>query len=483
MYIYTIIVFCYLYQCSPISAATLAAQKTPTDVGSKSTEVTNELPHHYIPANFTDEKRAVPTNVTATKGPKNNGGEIEILPPTQQHIDGAPIKNVTIQHIPLTNITQGAVINTTNAVVVLNNTKNVTTTTQIDPKNSTKVIHTEAGTILEQQQTYARKSDGVKVDAESKLELILLKPGQTVANEVANTTVFKAHEPAAVAVKPVGKTLDPVVQASKPTVKAQEPAVKVLEPAAKTPEPALKPNETVPIANATAKMAQTIGQPMKIDNNAVSMDVVEDNKHIKTIITKTPTTTPVPPMATNRTHKTTTTHRTPHRYTTAANVKKIATITHRPTTHRHHKTTTAPTTTKVPKDSDAKISKKPKKPTITFSVDDNKALLQIPHFPRAKPTGKRVNHHNDDYAIDDAPPQHQTRHRAPELTEPATELLLDNTGRNGHRRYVILLIVLIFALPMIFGLVNVCARRMRNYWYTRHHYRRMDFLVDGMYNC
>lgn len=484
MYKYTLIVLCCLYQCSPILTDTFTAQKTPTDVRSKSTEVTNELARHHILANFLEQKQpvpmgAAPINVTAEKAPKNNGAEIEVLPPAHQHIDGAQlIKNATIPHAP-PNITQDAVTNTTNK------------TTQIDRKNDTKVTHTEAGTILVQQQFNGGKSIGIKVDAESKPELLLTKPVQVITNatvvqtqapagKVAEPDAGKAVPPAGKTVPPAGKTADPLVKVPEAAVKVPEPAIKPPELVVKVPIPLTNVTET--IANATGKLTETKQQqPTKIGNNAVSMDIVENNKHIKVTVTKTPTTTPAPPMVTNRTHKTTTIHRTPHRYTTATTANRQTTTTHRPTTHRHRKVT-ATTTPKVPKDSDAKISKKPKKPTVTFSVDDNKTLLQIPHFPRPKPTAKRVNKHNDDYVIDDAPPQ-QTRQRPPELPEPATELLLDNTGRNGHRRYVILLIVLIFALPMIFGLVNVCARRMRNYWYTRHHYRRMDFLVDGMYNC
>lgn len=72
-------------------------------------------------------------------------------------------------------------------------------------------------------------------------------------------------------------------------------------------------------------------------------------------------------------------------------------------------------------------------------------------------------------------------YEAPRL-EPSRELRLDDDAeRNAAGRYVIPIVTLIFAVPMVIGVGIVLTRRFRYYWSTRH-YRRMDFLVDGMYN-
>lgn len=51
----------------------------------------------------------------------------------------------------------------------------------------------------------------------------------------------------------------------------------------------------------------------------------------------------------------------------------------------------------------------------------------------------------------------------------------------GHREYVVPVVTLIFAIPLLMGLFLLSYRRAKEFWLTRH-YRRMDFLVDGMYN-
>lgn len=52
---------------------------------------------------------------------------------------------------------------------------------------------------------------------------------------------------------------------------------------------------------------------------------------------------------------------------------------------------------------------------------------------------------------------------------------------NTGRMYIMPLVTLIFAIPMVLALGIMATRRFKAYWSTRH-YRRMDFLVDGMYN-
>lgn len=51
----------------------------------------------------------------------------------------------------------------------------------------------------------------------------------------------------------------------------------------------------------------------------------------------------------------------------------------------------------------------------------------------------------------------------------------------SHREYVVPIVTLIFAIPLLLGLFLLSYRRAKEFWLTRH-YRRMDFLIDGMYN-
>uniref|UniRef100_A0A182Q1T4 Uncharacterized protein n=1 Tax=Anopheles farauti TaxID=69004 RepID=A0A182Q1T4_9DIPT len=52
---------------------------------------------------------------------------------------------------------------------------------------------------------------------------------------------------------------------------------------------------------------------------------------------------------------------------------------------------------------------------------------------------------------------------------------------NGRREYIVPIVTLIFAIPLLLGLFLLSYRRAKEFWLTRH-YRRMDFLIDGMYN-
>lgn len=120
---------------------------------------------------------------------------------------------------------------------------------------------------------------------------------------------------------------------------------------------------------------------------------------------------------------------------------------------RNTKSTSKPTT----------IALKPMKPSIAYSVEDNPKLLEVP-IQRLFNVAKD----NPDVAVD-----------LP-ISQPSRELQFDYQTTD-RQQYVIPIIVLIFAVPMVLGMVTVFTRRFKHYWSTRH-YRRMDFLVDGMYN-
>lgn len=126
------------------------------------------------------------------------------------------------------------------------------------------------------------------------------------------------------------------------------------------------------------------------------------------------------------------------------------------TTTRTKTTTTTTTTTTKP----------PKKPKITFSVDDEPRLVQA-----AKP-----GYSSGTASVSD--PNGRLHVEEP-LAELSKELLPDSNP--GHREYVLPVVTLIFAIPLLAGLFLLSYRRAKEFWLTRH-YRRMDFLVDGMYN-
>lgn len=60
------------------------------------------------------------------------------------------------------------------------------------------------------------------------------------------------------------------------------------------------------------------------------------------------------------------------------------------------------------------------------------------------------------------------------------EFLLDN---REHKRaaYLIPIIAVIFSVPLVAVIISVLYKRGSEWWQHRH-YRRMDFLIEGMYN-
>uniref|UniRef100_A0A1B0CRA6 Uncharacterized protein n=1 Tax=Lutzomyia longipalpis TaxID=7200 RepID=A0A1B0CRA6_LUTLO len=106
---------------------------------------------------------------------------------------------------------------------------------------------------------------------------------------------------------------------------------------------------------------------------------------------------------------------------------------------------------------------RPKKPHLTVSVEDDPSLLDVPaKSPKHPPS-------SDSGRLD--------------VEEPVAQLSQENILEMpvNHRDYIVPIVVLIFAIPMVLGLATVVVRRFRDFWLTRH-YRRMDYLVDGMYN-
>ncbi|XP_001658529.2 mucin-5AC [Aedes aegypti] len=149
----------------------------------------------------------------------------------------------------------------------------------------------------------------------------------------------------------------------------------------------------------------------------------------------------------------------------ASNVTATSTTSTTTSTTTTSTTTTSTTTTTTT----TTTTKPPKKPKITYSVDDEPKLLQA-----AKPgynAGSSVSDANGHLHVEEPLAELSKEYIPPALMGPP----------RGHREYVVPVVTLIFAIPLLMGLFLLSYRRAKEFWLTRH-YRRMDFLVDGMYN-
>lgn len=135
------------------------------------------------------------------------------------------------------------------------------------------------------------------------------------------------------------------------------------------------------------------------------------------------------------------------------------------TTSSSSTTTTASTSSTTTSTTTTTTTKPPRKPKVTYSVDDEPKLLQA-----AKP-----GYNSPSTAVSDV-------NGRLHVEEPMVELSKEYIAPpRGHREYVVPVVTLIFAIPLLMGLFLLSYRRAKEFWLTRH-YRRMDFLVDGMYN-
>ncbi len=106
-----------------------------------------------------------------------------------------------------------------------------------------------------------------------------------------------------------------------------------------------------------------------------------------------------------------------------------------------------------------------KKPLVTYSVEDDPTLLNVPRVRQI---------------ITPLTPLDVKAEGDSAYLQPSSDFVLDRT-QVKREMYIFPLVVLIFLVPMVLGVGIIILRRVRDYWSTRH-YRRMDFLVDGMYN-
>ncbi|XP_030566004.1 integumentary mucin C.1 isoform X2 [Drosophila novamexicana] len=118
-------------------------------------------------------------------------------------------------------------------------------------------------------------------------------------------------------------------------------------------------------------------------------------------------------------------------------------------------TTTTTSTTRSTTTTTSTTTMRPKKPTVTSSMD------------------KQLEGEKLDAAATGA------GNVAPHVL-PVQELSSSLTNR-GENEYIVPIVTIMLAVPLAIAVFIIMYRRFRDLWTTRH-YRRMDFLVDGMYN-
>lgn len=58
---------------------------------------------------------------------------------------------------------------------------------------------------------------------------------------------------------------------------------------------------------------------------------------------------------------------------------------------------------------------------------------------------------------------------------------MDTNSNLSGSKMVLPIVIPILALPLVAGIIFIIYKRSSEFWEHRH-YRRMDFLIDGMYN-
>ncbi|KMZ10573.1 uncharacterized protein Dsimw501_GD17426 [Drosophila simulans] len=130
-------------------------------------------------------------------------------------------------------------------------------------------------------------------------------------------------------------------------------------------------------------------------------------------------------------------------------------------------THTATATTKAVNATIIATTPKPMKPPLVFSTDIHQEGEDMVELEKGQ----------DKPGTKGAPTQ--------PLATPPEPLVQGLTGSNladhGENGYVVPIVTVLLTVPLAIGVVTIMYRRFRDMWSTRH-YRRMDFLVDGMYN-
>lgn len=207
--------------------------------------------------------------------------------------------------------------------------------------------------------------------------------------------------------------------------------------------------EEHPVHKASDRASTTITKDSENKTNGTSkLSAIETNS------SKAPTSDKAPsagtPIETGSSH------------TSPSNVTKSENASTSLTTNTSTSSVTKPTESVSPKPS----SSINKKPLVTYSVEDDPSLLNVPRVPHIIPSQT---------SLDDKVEAANSAY-----LPPSSDFVLDRM-QSKRELYIFPLVVLIFLVPMVLGIGIIVLRRVRDYWSTRH-YRRMDFLVDGMYN-
>ncbi|XP_050071165.1 uncharacterized protein LOC126559095 [Anopheles maculipalpis] len=221
-------------------------------------------------------------------------------------------------------------------------------------------------------------------------------------------------------------------------------------------------SESATQSNVTTTTTTTTSMVSSASNGGSTIPTISANASSTTASSAKPQPTPTqskPPSSTNATTTHGTSGTSGSNSTTSSTTTSTTSTTPSTTTTT---TTTTPTTT---------TTKPPKKPKITYSVEDEPKLLQA-----AKPG----------YGTTYDPVDSSGRLRVDEPLAQFSKEFLGGVGGpgappNSRREYIVPIVTLIFAIPLLLGLFLLSYRRAKEFWLTRH-YRRMDFLIDGMYN-
>ncbi|XP_077259049.1 uncharacterized protein LOC143895622 [Temnothorax americanus] len=113
-------------------------------------------------------------------------------------------------------------------------------------------------------------------------------------------------------------------------------------------------------------------------------------------------------------------------------------------------------------------------------VPANKTTSQ-PEITNSSKTAPKVSSHIEKHIPKPKPTV--TTVDGPEINEsiPLSRTKNPPLGMPRKIDYIVPVIITIFALPILGAVIFVLYRRGRDCWDKRH-YRRMDFLIDGMYN-
>lgn len=149
--------------------------------------------------------------------------------------------------------------------------------------------------------------------------------------------------------------------------------------------------------------------------------------------------------------------------TTTTTTSSTSTTTTTTTTPKPTSTTTTTTKTTI-----TTTTKPPTKPTLTISVEDDPALLN-----KAAETQSQSQSSKD-------PTAEEVRDNGP-LSLQLSETISYSDQKKSSHNVVMSIIGVIVVIPFLVLITNCAVRRARDYW-SKRRYRRMDYLIEDMYN-